>query len=406
MTTNITNYLKGAVKIRICGVVPEKLINLCVTEGIYLWGISRVDGDLFAWILLHDFYRIRPLVRKTGSQVKVISYTGWPFLQKRILGRKMMIAGLVLLLITVQVLASYIWFIDITGAKTVESEQILSVAEEQGLKRGVEKDKLTLKEVENAILFALPQIAWVNIHFTGTRAVVEVVEKTMPKQEDKKPAHIVADKDGIIAEMIVIAGQGAVKKGDTVKKGDVIISGIVKDQGTAQQAGLNKTPPVDLTAQVKAQGIVQARCWYESYGEAMLAQPVRQRTGQQETDVYITVAGREFPVKTGQSAFSIYDEEEVYKTLPTWRNHQFPVESRLVIRHEVLSYLDYKTEEEARNEASASALQAVQDKIPEGALIVSRKIETLKLNETKLARVKVSVETIEDIGRSVTLAEQ
>ncbi len=407
MTTNMTRYIKGAVKIRISCAVPEKLINLCVAEGIFLWGISRKEGDLFAWILLDDFYRLRPLVRKTRSHVKVITYTGWPFLQKKIMNRKMMVAGFVLLLVTVQVLASYIWFIEIIGTKAVEPRQILAVTEQQGLKRGTQKNLLQMKEIEDAILYSVPEIAWVNVRYKGTKAVIEVVEKTMPKPEDKKPAHIVADKDGIIAELIVIAGQAVVKKGDTVKKGDLIISGIVKDQGSAPSATGNKNPaPQPATQAVKAHGIVQARCWYESYGEAKLVQEVRQRTGQRETDVYISVADREIPVKRGPTDFGIYDEEAVNKTLPLWRNHQFPVESKIVIRHEVLSYQHQVTEEEARDEASAAALQAVQDKIPEGALIVNRKIETLKLNETKLARVKVSVETVEDIGRSVMLSEQ
>ncbi|MDF2875348.1 MAG: sporulation protein YqfD [Sporomusa sp.] len=213
-----TKYLRGAVKIRITGTIPERFINLCITEQILLWGITKIDEDLIAWIGLDDFFKIRPLVLRSATRVQVLSHRGLPFVIKRAKRRKMMIAGAVLFIVLLNIMSSYVWFVDITGVKSMSENEIRNVAISNGLKPGAVIGGLNTKLIEREILLNVPEVAWVGINFTGTRAVIEVVEKTMPKQETKAPAHIVAMKDGVITEIIALAGQPAVKKGDTVKK--------------------------------------------------------------------------------------------------------------------------------------------------------------------------------------------
>ncbi len=405
MMPKISIFLKGYVQIRISGSAPEKLINLCVAEGLFLWRLSRAGDDIFAWILLRDFYRIRPLVRKTRSHITVISRQGWPFVLKKIMRRKMMVSGLLLFLFTIQILASYVWFIEVTGAETVSPQQILAVAEERGLKRGTAKRSVSSKDIETTILLMMPQISWVSVHYTGTRAIIEIVEKTVPKPEERNPSQIVADKDGIITDIIVLSGQGAVSTGSTVKKGDVLIKGVMPEPAKPLADGKapNITAPLQL---VKARGIVKARCWYEGYGEAMLVQELFHRTGERETEIYLIVGDHTVPVKIGRSAFAAYESEVIHKTLPGWRNQPFTVESHIIIRYETISTQKHLSLEEARTEAAAAALAAVQHRIPPEALVLARTIETLKLNENNMVRVKVSAETIEEIGKSVNISQQ
>ena len=405
MTLRLANYLKGSVKVRISGHVPEKFINLCVAERIFLWGLLREDSHLYAWMALNDFYRIRPLVRRSRAKVTVVTYSGWPFLAKRILRRKMLVLGAVFCIITVQILASYIWFVEVVGTRTVLPEQVLSVAQQQGLRLGMARDTISVKPVENAILLELPQISWVSVSFTGTRAVIEVVERTVPQPEDKKPAHIIADKDGIITEIIALSGQASVKKGDNVKKGDLLIKGFVQEQPTPAASGQPKI--ITLPAQlVKANGIIKARIWHESYGEAPLTQEMKSRTGRQELEVILNLGGHEVILKKGNPSFVTYDSEVIHKTLPGWRNSQFVVESTIRIYHEIQSLHREISMEEARDEATGRALTVMQQLIPESAQILARHIEILKLNEKNLVRVKVSAETIEDIGKSIAITQR
>ncbi|WP_425057564.1 hypothetical protein SCACP_20800 [Sporomusa carbonis] len=404
MTFN-TKYLRGAVKIRISGLMPERFINLCIAEQILLWGITKKDEYLIAWIGLDDYFRIRPLVVRSRTKVKAIAHFGLPFAVKRIKRRKMLVAGGVLFIILLNILSSYVWFVDITGLKNISEEEIKAIASQYGLKPGAVKDNVNIKSIEREILLNVPQAAWVGINFTGTRAVIEVVEKTVPKQEDKAPAHIIARKDGVITEIIALAGQPAVKNDDTVKKGDLLIKGVRPEPVPTVNEG--QPPVIDAPREfIRAKGIIKARVWYEGYAEAELTRTIATRTGNRQMSVVLKIGNREITLKPMPTQlFQEFQTEIIHKQLPLWRNSGFIVESSITIYHETnLSQLD-KSFEEARDEAQSKAMQMVQNTIPETAQILSRNYELLKTPEQNLVRVKINVETIEDIGETINISQ-
>ncbi|SDF06157.1 sporulation protein YqfD [Sporomusa acidovorans] len=399
------NYLRGAVKIRISGTMPERFINLCITEQILLWGITKTDKDLVAWIGLHDFFQIRPLVLASRTKVKVLAHRGLPFMAKRIKKRKVLMFGCVLFLALLYTLTSYVWFVEVKGSKNVPEQTIRDVAEQYGLKPGAGKERINLKAIEREIMLNVPEVAWVGIDFTGTRAVIEIVEKTMPKQENKAPAHIVAAKDGVITEIIALAGQAAVKNGDTVKKGDVLIKGLAPEPAPA---ATDSQPPIINAPRelVRAKGIIKARVWYESYAETELTQTTMTRTGNMQMCMKMKIGDTEIAFNdVPEPPFQEYETEIIGKQLPLWRNSEFPVESTIKIYHEINSNLIEKPFEQARDEAHAKAVQAVQDIIPEAAQILSRNYEVIKTPEDNIVRVKVNVETIEDIGQTINISQ-
>jgi similar to stage IV sporulation protein len=401
----IANYLNGIVRVKISGAIPEKFINLCLARGIYLWGITKQGDNLYSYIRLPDFFRIRPLVKISQSRVSVVGFSGWPFTLKRIKRRKMLIAGAVLFFIALNILTSYIWFVDVVGPQTVSSKRVKAIAGQKGLKPGASKHNVDMKAVESEIILTLPEVAWAGVSVAGTRAIIEVVEKTLPKKEDKSPANIIAAKDGVITEIITIAGQAAVKKGDTVKKGDVLIRGFTAEPIMATPG---QTPIITLPSQfIRANGIVKARVWYESYGEAGVVRETYQRTGRQVVAVTMKVKEHELVLKHASTQpFPRYETEVLHKKLQGWRNSGFAVESTINIFHEVAATTVEVTMEEARDDARGKALQAAQALVPETAQVLSRNIEILKTAEPGLVRVKVSVETIEDIGQTSSITQQ
>ncbi|WP_371361336.1 hypothetical protein SRRS_27620 [Sporomusa rhizae] len=399
------NYLRGAVKIRVIGTMPERFINLCITEQILLWGINKKGEDLIVWIGLNDFFKIRPLVRCSRTKVKVLAYRGLPFVIKRMKYRKVLVAGVVLFIISLNVLSSYVWFVEVKGLKNVPETGIRYVAEQHGLKLGSVKDGLDVKAIEREILLTVPEVAWVGINFTGTRAVIEIVEKTMPKQETKAPAHIVASKDGVITEIIALAGQPAVKNGDTVKKGDLLIKGFAPQPAPVIEEG---QPPIINVPQelIRAKGIIKAHVWYESYAEAELKQLAVNRTGNRQVGVAIKLAGKEVSFNTTSvRPFQEFETEIIHKQLPVWRNSDLIVESTITVYHEINSTWAEKSFEQAREQAYTKAIQLVQNAIPEAALILTRNYEVLRTPEENIVRVKVNVETIEDIGQTINISQ-
>lgn len=401
-----TKYLRGAVKIQITGMIPERFINLCMAEQILLWGITKVDDDLIAWISLDDFFRIRPLVLRSNTRIRVLSHRGFPFVIKRAKKRKMLMAGAVLFIVLLNIMASYVWFVDITGLKNMPESEIRQVASEYGLKPGAVKSDVNTKTIEREILLNIPEVAWVGINFTGTRAVIEIVEKTMPKPEAKTPAHIVATKDGVITEIIALAGQPAVKIGDTVKKGDLLIKGFMPEP-TAPTAVEGQPPVIHVPPElIRAKGIIKARIWYESYAEAELAQKTAARTGNRQAEVTLKIGTSELTFNAPSARpFPESECEIIHKRLPLWRNSEIAVESTIKLYYEVNSNVTIRSLAEARDEAQAKALQLVQNIIPETAQILSRNYEILKTPEENIMRVKVNVETIEDIGQTITISQ-
>ncbi|MDR7867257.1 MAG: sporulation protein YqfD [Sporomusaceae bacterium] len=401
LTLRLTNYLHGTVRVKISGAIPERFINLCLARGIFLWGIAKHNDDVYASLRLSDFFRIRPLARRSQSRVEAVGHAGFPFTLKRVRRRKMLVVGAVLFFVFLNLLTARIWFVDVSGHKEVAAGRIASVAAAHGLRPGIAKTDVDLKAVEKEMLLALPELAWVGVNLTGTRALIEVVEKTLPKAEDRSPAHVVAAKDGVITEVIAIAGQAAVKKGDTVKRGDLLIKGFTEPPPAAK----DQTPIITLPASfIRAAGIVKARVWYESYGEAGLIQEVLRRTGRKAVTVTLRAGGRALVLKkAADQPFPRFEAETVHKKLSGGRNSNFAVESIIDIFHELVAERYDITVEQARDIARGKALAAVQDRIPEGAQVLTREVATLQTAEPRFVRVKVTVETVEDIGQTMNI---
>ena len=68
----IWNYFLGYLVIRVDGLSLEKFINLCVSRGVKLWGIKRINyTSLTANISIKDFKSLPPIVRIVRCKVKI-----------------------------------------------------------------------------------------------------------------------------------------------------------------------------------------------------------------------------------------------------------------------------------------------------------------------------------------------
>lgn len=400
----ISKFVHGVVRMEISGPVPEKLINLCMAHNIYLWSTVKRGDRMIASLYVHDFFAIRPLVRKSHCRVHVLAYDGLPFIWKRLQRRKMLWVGIAIFFFLLNYFSSYVWFVEITGTKSMAKERVLTVAQEYGLRSGMAKESLKIKVLEDHLLVAMPELAWVGISSQGTRVVIEVVEKTNATEEDRSAAHIVAAKDGIIVEAIALAGEPVVSKGTTVKRGDILIKGVLSEQTTVNQIKREANQPQPMSQVVRAKGIVKARVWYEAYGEALLTEKVWERTGKQVSSVTARIGSWEALLTRAQSQpFINYETETLQKRFPNWRNSAVSVESTINTYHELNGIVVTRGETEARELALDRALAAVRQNIPETAQILANDIFVLKTAEPILVRVKANVETIEDIGEVKTI---
>ncbi|MBP2632467.1 MAG: sporulation protein YqfD [Firmicutes bacterium] len=382
MTHKISSYINGAVRIKIQGENQERFINLCIAKQMQLWGVRKLEDCLFMWLSLHDFFRIRDAVRKAKVKVLVVESYGLPFFLKRLKRRKILLYGAIVFFIAIYILSGYIWFVDVVGLKNIPREKINLMIESSGLRVGGRQEEIDTKNLEKEILLSVPEVAWVGIHFTGTRAVVEIVEKVTAESEDKSPGDLIAGKAGTITECINILGESKVKIGDKVQAGDVLIKGIGKNN-----------------EMIRAKGIVKASVQYESFGEALLEETQYNLTDRSKFGIKLNFCGQIITLNRVDLAdFSAYEHEVIMKSVPWWRNRDFVVETIIDVYRELEVDTIVIDEIEAKKIATREALTENKLQIPPDAYVIAQNLTMIDTEDPNLIRVKLMIETEELIG--------
>ncbi len=255
--TRILSFLTGYVEIIIRGNQLEKLINLLTGSGFYLWDIKKAAPNIVtAKLRSHGFLKIRPLVKKSGTLVKIRHKRGWPFLRKKLSQRKVFwlsafaALGLLLYLSTLTLL------IKIDGFSGAEREELIKTLKSSGLKPGRPTKELVREKhrIERDVIIKTPEAIWLGINFKGVVAEVKAVRRKDPSLPNQG-CDLIAECDGLITKVVVIRGQPVVKEGDTVARGDLLISGRIARSDPETGAVVVENIP--------ASGMVEARVWYD-----------------------------------------------------------------------------------------------------------------------------------------------
>jgi len=391
-------YLTGYVTIEVSGEPPEKFINMAVNRGVYLWEITKAGGNIIrVKVYLRQVRLLRHIARRTGCRFHFIGRHGLPFVLSRLRRRKMMIIGAVLFLAGLYFLSSFVWFIEVKGNVRLSSQEVLEIAARAGLIRGVQKWRVSTAGVESLLQEQLPLVAWTGVYLKGTKATIEIAERVLPEVEDQRPVHVVAAKTGLVKEILVLSGHPAVKEGDTVIPGKVLISGVIPPPEMLEKDKKKETRPLRY---VHARGIVRARVWYEGYGEASLVETGRRPSGRSVTCICMKIGSKEIIILgSGENPFAYYNVKTDVKRLPQWRNLSVPVEFNKVEYFELVDYRVDHGYDGARRLALEKAMESARKQISGGARVLGQKVQEVRAGYPEnMVRVKVLLETVEDIG--------
>lgn len=396
MSYNWRRFWQGSVRVRVSGVQAERFLNLCLARQISLWDIRKRQQDILVTLPLRDMKNIRPLARQSRTRVRRVGQNGLYFWWRRLRQRPALSGGVLLAAVLLYYLSLHVWFIEIKGVRSLTAEQVVQAAAACGLQRGVWRDRLPLREIERKMTLLLPTAVWVGVQEQGTRLVIEVVENQLPRPLPLRAAHIVAAKAAWVKEVIVVQGQPLVKRGDMVEKGDLLIRG----DGLAAEAPLQKPT-------LRAQGIVRAQVWYEGYGEALCREVYYTESGRRCWGLEFGVGEQrwEWTWPPGQRT-DFAEAALTQKKLLDWRNQEIAVESILNIYHEQIPQERILSAAEALAEAKAAALASVQVLVPETAQILAQETTVLSKPQETIVRVRVRIETQEDIAVTRELPEE
>ena len=214
----ILKLIYGYIMILVKGEQLERFLNLCRNRKVYMERIRYINSDqLTAQLNARDFLRLRPIRSKTGVHIQIMEKRGMPFFFFRNKKRKAFFAGLLLGCILIFFMTGRIWNIHIEGNVRNSTGEILDFLEEQGVVHGMSKKKVNCSEIAAAVRRKFQETTWVSARIEGTRLILEIQEGTAGKEtaRDASPCDLTAEKDGVIAEMIVRAGVPVKKPGDT-----------------------------------------------------------------------------------------------------------------------------------------------------------------------------------------------
>ncbi|MBQ1235544.1 MAG: sporulation protein YqfD [Oscillospiraceae bacterium] len=243
--------MNAKIKVKIFGAFPESFVNSAAAEGIELWRLERINEhslcfDTFESCTEH----LEQIGEKCSVEMEIKKYRekGRNIIKTRY--RLLLVclgAGLCLL-----VSSLFIWRIELHGNTSLSRGEILRALEDSGVYVGCFWPGIKADEVRSSFMPKLPDVGWMTVNISGSRAVVLVNER-QPKPEiydESKAAQLVAAKTGIVRRVSVLQGNAAVEPGQAVATGETLAEGRLGSIMGNERL-------------VRARGTVMADTWYE-----------------------------------------------------------------------------------------------------------------------------------------------
>ncbi len=390
LAIKIWNYFKGYVIIRVEGLTLERLLNLAATYNIYLWDIKRHSNIVLEMkSTTKGFKELREIVKKVGCRIEIKEKIGFPFVIMKLKERKMLVAGFLLFWMTIFLLTSTIWKIEILGIEQTPREEIISLLKENNISTGKLKFNIEKEAVKDILINNYDYFSFTSVSIKGTKLIIEIKEQDLPPEKIDKsyPCHIVAKKKGVIVKVIPKNGKAVVEKGEVVNEGEILITGILNNENTEEQI------------LVHAEGEILALTRYSSIVKEHIIKNEERYTGKVHKQRGIKIKDKGIMFMKGSIPFVNYKEVEVEKdliNLDKW-GIEFPIkkveyEYREVELKEIKQNIDF-----LKQSAQIKATKEINKELPQDAQIQSK--STRHQLDENILTTQVIVETIEDIGR-------
>lgn len=396
MANKFFEGLGGVITLLISGKNQERIINLALSRGIYIWDIKWQGEKLHLRIRSSAFQALQSIADENSCELEILSKRGLPFIKTLLRRRMGFLGGAAIFVLALYLMSLFVWFIDISGNQKLDSTKILQSATRNGLFRGAAKWNFSSNEVERAMLRELPRLSYVQCEIQGVKVHIRVVEKIWPDEQITGPCHIVAVRDGVVEDILILEGQAKVNTGQVISKGDILISGIVYP-AVPEVVDENTPLPENEPSLVRARGVVKARTWYEGYGECPRQTEQKVYNGKQTKALYLKTPWNEICLKKDQRQKALlYKQENKHMIINTplgrWGIYikQWREQERKVHKY---------SEAQALQKAREKGIENLRKKLPKDIKISDSHIELLSSPSDSMVRIKVSIECIEDISQ-------
>lgn len=234
---NLMQYIKGSVRIKLAGNMPEKFLNICNANSICIYDIENIDGDYYCRILPSDYKKLLPVVYKTSVMPCIIEKYGLPFFIFSHRKHQCFVVGVMLSFFILYLLSLFVWDISFDGNTRYSDDVLVDFLATVDIIPGMMIKKTDCDYIEKNIRKSFDDITWVSAEISGTRLIVHIKEndEDVIEKRSNEPHDIVAAKSGTVYSIVTRTGTPLVAAGDEVKEGDILVSADVytyDDYGT------------------------------------------------------------------------------------------------------------------------------------------------------------------------------
>lgn len=231
MFLSLIKFFRGFLLVRLSGYSPERFLNLCSNHNILIWNLKN-QGNYYEFnISIAGYRKLKPLLKKTKTRLKILKRQGFPFFLYRYRKRKVFFAGILFCIGFLFYLTTFIWLIDINGNSLITDDTILTFLEQKESAFGAKKSSIDCAKLEEELRSEYGDIIWASVRLSGTKMTIDIQENLITKKEtdvaEQKPEgayNIVADKNAVITSIITRKGTPQVKANTQVKEGDVLVA--------------------------------------------------------------------------------------------------------------------------------------------------------------------------------------
>lgn len=351
-------FESGKVVVEINILKPERLLNILWNENIHIINVKRIDvATIHITIDYNDYENMVQIVKKLNGKFKIVGSKGILFFVGKLKSKFFLTIGGGIFVILLLYFSTFVWSIEITTKQNVSPYEIRQQLYSLGIKPGISKKDIDFKEIERKLENINSDILWLRARVEGSTLKIAIEEKVNPPEiKEEKYGNLVAKMDGEVSRVYAFSGRATVHSGEYVRAGDVVIEGI---------NGKEEEP-----YEVVPDGVVMANTFYEKSMVATVNGTELKRSGEKDSDIYLTFFGKKIYIKKAIKDFKDYDKIEesgkIITNVDYYEKKEFPIEL---------------TEEEIINNSVKELEESLYNDLTREAKIVDRIVTTKKNSE-------------------------
>ncbi len=402
MPETVSRWIKGYLYVKIKGYTPERFFNLCRSGQLDYWSVRQDKEGYGFYISLKDFYKIRPLLRKSRVSMKILSRTGLPFLIQRNRKRKALVLAVLSFFALLYIMSLFIWNISFDGNYHYSRETLLDyLEEEQQIWCGMIKYRISCDQLEEGIRSRFPEITWVSARVSGTRLLIKIKENevlsSIPEAESD-PCELIASTSGIITRMIVRQGKASVSPGDLVEAGQQLVSGELSIKNDAAE--------VIRIAYVHADGDIYARTVRTYSQEFPQYRTVSAKTGRRRRGVGVGIGGIRWRILMPDLKKDSWNFVVNTAQLRLFEDFYLPLYAEEIVGEAYVSYERPYTEEEKKEEARKAQEKYLKNLMEKGVQIIENNVKIQEYGDVWAVEGEVIAEEQIGVKRYITEFEE